>query len=443
MKTLKDRIIRMFIMGFRQLQDPYYQGFAAQISFYLMLSIVPIFILIAQLLGVFNISVETAIEVFHEYTGRQVKGMMSSLFRFSSLGFGNVVYFIIAFWAGSRASFALTRIANYTLTEGDSTGRNYFIERVRAIKTLLITIITVVFSIVILCYGKLILTGIVSVFSLDAEKYADSAWLWIRWPLGFFLFFVMISYDLYILPTKKRPYRTVIPGSLFAALGMLVVTGAYSFYTSSLANYDIVYGALSSVVALLIWFFLLAWVLCLGVLFNKVWVDTTEPFSKRNPPEHLARLKAKEDAPGDEPSGEKGSGSDASDGDALTGASPGDGKSISASGKTVSGDAFSGKNAPSGEHAADDHGAEVSKFDIDPDEFGLDVIKEILIGEHDEKASESGTMAEPVADAIIPKPVQDKLHIGRPKYARQQELKEKLKEEREREKARKNKQGNE
>ena len=394
----------MFIMGFRQLQDPYYQGFAAQISFYLMLSIVPIFILIAQLLGVFNISVETAIEVFHEYTGRQVKGMMRSLFRFSSLGFGNIVYLIIAFWAGSRASFALTRIANYTLTEGDSTGRNYFIERVRAIKTLLITIITVVFSIVILCYGKLILTGIVSVFSLDAEKYADSAWLWIRWPLGFFLFFTMISYNLYILPTVKRPFRTVIPGSLFAALGMLVVTGAYSFYTSSLAKYDIVYGALSSVVALLIWFFLLAWVLCLGVLFNKVWVDTSEPFSKRNPPEHLAFINdenehASQDAAAEEPA--------------------------SGNGQMVE------------KKTGEDTASEVSKFDIDPDEFGLDVIKEILIGEQDEKANEAGTMAESVADAIIPKPVQDKLHIGRPKYARQQELKERLKEEREKEKERK------
>ena len=40
----------MFIVGFQQIQDPYYHGFAAQISFYLMLSVVPILILIIQLL---------------------------------------------------------------------------------------------------------------------------------------------------------------------------------------------------------------------------------------------------------------------------------------------------------------------------------------------------------------------------------------------------------
>ena len=41
----------MFILGFKQLQDPYYQGFAAQIAFYLLLSMVPIVLLITQILG--------------------------------------------------------------------------------------------------------------------------------------------------------------------------------------------------------------------------------------------------------------------------------------------------------------------------------------------------------------------------------------------------------
>lgn len=287
MREARDRFIRMFIMGFRQMQDPYYQGFAAQVSFYFVLSIVPIIILIVQILGLFNISMGTALSLLYEYTGHQMSGLFSNLFEFSSLGFGNIIYIIIALWAGSRASFALTRIANYTLTEGDSTGKNYFVERVRAIGTLFITIATIVVSIVILCYGKLILSSVVSLLGQDPDQYVDSIWMWLRWPLGFILYFCMIGFNFYMLPTVKRPFRHVIPGTVFAAAGLLIVTAVYSVYSSSLANYDIVYGALSSLVAILIWFFFLAWVLFFGVLCNKVWEDTKTPFTKRRPPEHL------------------------------------------------------------------------------------------------------------------------------------------------------------
>lgn len=50
---MRDRLLRMLSLGIRQFKDPYYQGFAAQLSFYFILSIVPIVILISQILGHF------------------------------------------------------------------------------------------------------------------------------------------------------------------------------------------------------------------------------------------------------------------------------------------------------------------------------------------------------------------------------------------------------
>ena len=159
----------------------------------------------------------------------------------------------------------------YKRQGGKSTGRNYFIERFRAIKTIVITIFTISFSLIILAYGKLILEAILSVLRLDSQVYADNIWMWLRWILGFLLYFLMVSYNYYLLPTEKIPFRKMLPGSLFASVGMLLVTVGYSKYASSLAEYDLLYGALSSVVGIMFWFYLLAWVLCLGVLCIKVW----------------------------------------------------------------------------------------------------------------------------------------------------------------------------
>ena len=281
----------MFIVGFQQIQDPYYHGFAAQISFYLMLSVVPILILIIQCLGLFGISMETALDVIEQYTGNRISGVVSMLFQFSSIGFGNIIFLIIAFWAGSRASFSISRIANYTMTEGRNTGKNFFVERARAILTMLLTMISLVAAIVILCYGKIILLGILAALRIEDTAFVDSFWLWLRWPLGFVLYFFIIGYNFYILPTVRKPFRTVTPGAIFAAIGMLIVSWAYTFYTSSLVNYDIMYGALSSVVALMIWFLLLSWVLILGLMCNKVVEDTSHPYSKRDVPEEIEEIK--------------------------------------------------------------------------------------------------------------------------------------------------------
>ncbi len=281
----------MFIVGFQQIQDPYYHGFAAQISFYLMLSVVPILILIIQLLGLIGISMETALNVVEQYTGNRISNVLSIIFEFSSIGFGNIIFLIIALWAGSRASFAISRIANYTMTEGRNTGKNYFIERARAIVTMLLTMISLVVAIVILCYGKIILIGALTALRIDDTSFVDSFWLWLRWPLAFVLYFFIIGYNFYILPTVRKPFKTVIPGALFASIGMLIVSWVYTFYTSSLVNYDIMYGALSSVVALMIWFLLLSWVLILGLMCNKVVEDTSHPYSKREVPEELEEIR--------------------------------------------------------------------------------------------------------------------------------------------------------
>ncbi|MCR5035358.1 MAG: YihY/virulence factor BrkB family protein [Clostridia bacterium] len=291
MSNLINRFKRMFIVGFQQIQDPYYHGFAAQISFYLMLSVVPILILIIQVLGLLGISMETALNLIEDYTGNRISNVVSMLFQFSSLGFGNIVFLIIAFWAGSRASFSISRIANYTMTEGKNTGKNYFIERARAIVTMLLTMISLVVAIVILCYGKIILIGVLTALRVEDLAFVDSFWLWLRWPLGFVLYFLIIGYNYYILPTVRKPFRTVIPGAFFAAIGMLIVSWAYTFYTSSLVNYDIMYGALSSVVALMIWFLLLSWVLILGLMCNKVIEDTSHPYSKRDVPEEIEEIR--------------------------------------------------------------------------------------------------------------------------------------------------------
>lgn len=281
---MHNRILHMIILGVRQFRDPYYQGFAAQISFYLILSIVPILLLLTQVLGYFDLSLETLMNWLEDYTGSEVTGMIGSIFEFSSVGAGNIVFVVVALWAASRAQFAIMRISNYTyaVSKPSDAGsiKDYWIERFRAMWTMAIILITLVFAIIILAYGELVLAWFLDFFNLNS----DIVWTLIsyfRWLPGLMLYFLMVIYIYYIMPSERIEFRKILPGSLFASLGMLLVTWLYAKYISTFANYDLIYGALSSIVAILFWFYFLAWVLCLGILVNKVWSDTSS-FSKRS-----------------------------------------------------------------------------------------------------------------------------------------------------------------
>ena len=269
----RERVKRMVILGFRKLSDPYYQGAAAEIAFYFLLSIVPTLILLSQLLGLFSISLD-GIRDWLNTDMIRVEGadMILSLLDYSPSGVNSVFLAITAVWAASRAQFAMLRITNYTLTDGISTGKGYVRDRIRSLKTVVITVFTIGFSLVILVYGELILKLVFGIVA--GSEIAEKTWVMIRWPIAAGLYFLMISYNYYVLPTHRVPYRAVVPGSIFASIGLMAVTWAYSIYTSVSSGYDILYGSFSNFVALMFWFYLLSWVLFLGVILNKVWWES-------------------------------------------------------------------------------------------------------------------------------------------------------------------------
>lgn len=276
---VKSRFGQMILLGIQRFQDPYYQGFAAQMAFFYLLSIVPLIIVFSQLLDVFSISTELIEELLKQYAGGVIGDSVSGWLEGSGSVTTNIVLIATVLWSSSRAQFAMTRITNYTLTAGRSTGKGYFQERFRSIVTILITIFSLAFALIVIVFGEKILYVVLSGLEvmLNVKYEVDNVWMGLRWVFAFVLYFLMVTLNYYIIPTERGRIREVLPGSIFASVGMLIVTLIYSKYTNyalSAGNYNILYGSLASIVALLFWFYFIAWVQCLGVLFNKVWKDT-------------------------------------------------------------------------------------------------------------------------------------------------------------------------
>ncbi len=262
------RFFKMMSLGIKRFRDPYYHGFAAQMAFFYILSIVPLALLLSQLLMyIFQTDINSVVGWFLSNTESGLAKQLENLLAYKSAGAINVLYIFIALWAASRAQFALTRITNFTYTDGQTTGKSFWAERIRAVGTMFITLFVLFAALAVLIYGNKIVTA----FFGDLN-----AWTYLRWPVAFILYLLVIIVMYYILPTTKWKFRQLIPGTLFSAVGLLIVTWLYGLWVDLVVDYDIVYGALSNIVALMFWFYFFAWVICLGALFNKLLVDTKD-----------------------------------------------------------------------------------------------------------------------------------------------------------------------
>ena len=248
----------------RQFDDPYYAGFAAQIAYFFLMSAVPMLIVVTQVLGLFDISMDFIREWLEQHLSTEMSAVLKNIFSASSTAITDIFMIILALWSSSSLAFSLSRLTPYTLSYGKYR-YNFLNERIKAIPMALTTIFVVAIGMVAYVYGELIAQRVFQ------NEYVVSIIGHSRTPVMGLVFFLMILSAYYVLPRIRVPLAAVAPGAVIATIGILLVTWLYSLYISRAANYNILYGAFSNIVAMMLWFYLISWVLCIGMMFNKSW----------------------------------------------------------------------------------------------------------------------------------------------------------------------------
>lgn len=72
----------------------------------------------------------------------------------------------------------------------------------------------------------------------------------------------------YLGPSKRRRWRDVLPGSLLATGLWLAATTAFAWYVRNIANYNVLYGSIGAVIALLVWMYVLSVIALVGCEYN-------------------------------------------------------------------------------------------------------------------------------------------------------------------------------
>ena len=91
----------------------------------------------------------------------------------------------------------------------------------------------------------------------------------------FFTVFIAVSTMVMVIsvlyrfgPQGKRDFRRLWPGALVAAALWLLTTGVFSWYVRNIGSYNVLYGSIGAVIALLVWLYLLSVIALIGCEFN-------------------------------------------------------------------------------------------------------------------------------------------------------------------------------
>jgi membrane protein len=171
------------------------------------------------------------------------------------------------FWSASAAFGAITRAVNRAL--GAKRPHPFFLSKLRYFLMTLAVSLTVILSVAITAALEILPR-------LDLEALQ---WLGVESGLIDQLTGVLTSFAFtfltFALIYKVTPYvevrwRQVVPGALLGAVVFELGKQVFRVYLSRIANFEAVYGSLSSIIVLLLWLYVSALVLVFGAEYNIV-----------------------------------------------------------------------------------------------------------------------------------------------------------------------------
>jgi membrane protein len=193
---------------------------------------------------------------------KSVQGPLDEIVR-NKGGAGALVGFglIGALWSASAYVGAFTRAMNaiYDVKEGRPFWKLRPLQVVITLGAVLLISLTLI---------AVVLSGPIAKAVGSALGLGDTAvtvWGIAKWPVLLLILMGMVAGLYYVAPNVRQPrLRWVSPGGIVAVLAWILASAGFGLYVSNFGSYGKTYGALGSVITLLVWL----WISNLALLFG-------------------------------------------------------------------------------------------------------------------------------------------------------------------------------
>lgn len=265
MSNVKD-FSKQFMNKFKEDNVPL---LAAAQAYYYLLSIVPLLIVCFAIVPYLNIDPEDAVA----FMGNILPSEIAAIFEDTIVSIVQTpkgglltVGIIGSLWSASNAINAFIKSVNQAYDAEET--RPFIVVRLIALGLTLGMILALVIAILLPIFGNLIVNMLHSILGMDQ---AMTVLLHVmRWGISIVVLTLLIMLLYRFAPSKKLPFRSIMPGAIIASVLWQLISFGFSFYVGNFGNYSATYGSLGGLIILMIWFFLTGMIMLIGAIFNAI-----------------------------------------------------------------------------------------------------------------------------------------------------------------------------
>ena len=261
-------------------------GLAAEISFWMVLSIFPTLLVLGAALGFMDAIVggdvatraeNRVIEAIDDVLGADgsaVSDAVTELFDAPSAG-ALTVGVVLALFSASGGFSTVVRALD--VAYDIETSRSWFHARATALVLSLGTVVVAVIVLAMLLVGPLFGRGADIASEIGLGAWFEWTWDLARYPVAFILLIGWAATIYHVAPLHQTPWRWDLPGAVLAAVFWVLSTlGFQTYVTVAASGSNAVLGVLGGALTLLLWVYVLAIGLVLGAELNQVLAERFE-----------------------------------------------------------------------------------------------------------------------------------------------------------------------
>lgn len=266
MTTWKEELKKFMKKVIKMIKKPEMRILPGQLAFFLLVSIIPLFAIIAVVAGKFSLSIETLIKVIHNNLPQEVAGFIVDIVDGKSLNMNIVIFCISGFILASNGPHSMIIGSNLLYKVND---KDFLTRRIKAILMTIILVMLFLFVLIVPAFGDRIIEFMIQYIpNMHISNVIQTGYSILKYPTSLLIiyFFIKILYT--IAPDTIIRSSETTTGAIFTTIGWIIATEIFSFYISYFARYNLLYGSVANLLVLFLWIYLLSYIFVLGMALN-------------------------------------------------------------------------------------------------------------------------------------------------------------------------------